>query len=209
MNRQTAVKMARTVWGPGVLFILGGRLNIQGVESINRTKPYIIMANHLSYLDIPTLFASVPLNIHFIAKKELKKVPFLGWYMMATGMIFIDRKNTKAAKESLKAAGSLIRKGKTVLIFPEGTTSLTGELIPFKKGGFHLALEAGVDILPVSIKGTNKVWPENNAIKFKRGTIDVNIGSPLSVKEYTTDKESVKQLTAAVFEEIKRLQSLN
>ena len=94
-SRKMPLVMARTIWSPGILFIAGGKTKINGLENIEKTKTYIVMANHSSYLDIPTLFRILPLNLHFIAKKELKKVPFLGWYMMATGMIFINRGNNK------------------------------------------------------------------------------------------------------------------
>ncbi len=183
-NREYPLMMARTWWAPGILFILGVKPKIKGFEHIDKSKTYIIVANHASYLDIPTLFKSIPLNIHFIAKKELKKVPFLGWYMWVTNMIFIDRKNTKEAKKSLDDACELIRKGKTVLIFPEGTVSADGEIKRFKKGGFHLAMQAGVAILPVAHKGTNVVWPTDSNTGFKKHLVNVNIGPPIKVDSF-------------------------
>ncbi len=183
-NRKYPLMMARTWWAPGILFVLGVKPKVKGIEHIDKSKTYIIVANHSSYLDIPTLFKTLPFNIHFIAKKELKKVPFLGWYMWATDMIFIDRKNTKEAKKSLDDACELIKKGKSVLIFPEGTVSEDGSIKRFKKGGFHIAKQAGVEILPVAHKGTNLVWPTDSNIRFKKHSINVNIGQPINVNAF-------------------------
>ena len=127
--------------------------------------------------------------------------------MTATGMIFIDRKNRSKATQSLKDAAALIANGKTVLIFPEGTVSSNGEIQKFKKGGFHLALEAGVDILPISLKGTNTIWSDESNIKFKPGKVQVNIGKPISIDDYTNDQ--LNDLTFKVKSNIESLQKLN
>lgn len=204
-NRKYPLMMARTWWAPGILFILGVKPKVKGLEHIDKSKTYIIVANHASYLDIPTLFKTIPLNIHFIAKKELKKIPFLGWYMWATDMIFIDRKNTKEAKKSLDDACELIRKGKTVLIFPEGTVSEDGQIKRFKKGGFHIAMQAGVPILPVAHKGTNVVWPTDSNTGFKKHSVSVNIGQPINVSAF----KSVDDLAVYVKSVIEELHELN
>jgi 1-acyl-sn-glycerol-3-phosphate acyltransferase len=193
-NRKYPLIMARTWWSPGILMILGAKPKIKGLKHIDRNKNYIIVSNHLSYLDIPTLFRSLPLNIHFIAKKELKKIPFLGWYMLATGMIFIDRKNTKEAKKSLDEACELIKNGKTVLIFPEGTVSINGQIKRFKKGGFHIAKQSGVSILPVALKGTNDVWPSNSNLNFKKAPVSVAVGKPIHVNDSTNVDELTEEV---------------
>ena len=203
-SRKMPLVMARTIWSPGILFIASGKTKVNGLENIKPNTTYIVMANHSSYLDIPTLFRVLPLNLHFIAKKELKKVPFLGWYMMATGMIFINRGNNKEASQSLKNAAQLIRNGKTVLIFPEGTVSEDGKIKRFKKGGFNIALEAGVEILPVALNGTNKVWPADSNFKFKKGTISVNIGQPISLENYAYNQlNDITKEVQGVIEELK------
>ena len=182
-NRKLPLVMARRIWAPGILTILSSRTRVYGKENIEVGKSYVLMSNHLSYLDIPTLFKVIPLNIYFIAKKELRKTLFIGWYMRATEMIFIDRNDKNEAQKSLTEAAQLIAKGKTVLIFPEGTLSPDGEIQRFKKGGFKLALEAGVEILPIAINGTNEVWSANSITKFKSGTISVSIGKPISLAD--------------------------
>jgi 1-acyl-sn-glycerol-3-phosphate acyltransferase len=204
-NRKYPLKMARTWWAPGVLNIIGAKPVISGQANISPSETYIIVANHSSYLDIPTLFKTIPLNVHFIAKKELKKVPFLGWYMWATDMIFIDRKNTKKAKKSLEDACELIRNGKTVLIFPEGTVSQGGKIKKFKKGAFHLAKQSGVNILPIAHKGTDVVWPEKSNITFKNHPVHVKIGQPIQINDYknvdelaTHTKQVIEQLHSEI-----------
>ena len=205
-NRKLPLAMARTIWAPVILLILSSKTVTTGQENIEKGKSYILISNHLSYLDIPSLFKVIPLNLHFIAKQELKKAPFLGWYMRATGMIFINRGNNVEARQSLKDAGELIAKGKTVLIFPEGTVSESGEIMRFKKGGFNLALESKVEILPISIKGTNNIWPTNTNTRFRKGTVSVNIGKPISLKDYTYNQ--LNGLMVEVKNEVSRLQSL-
>jgi len=206
-SRKTPLIMARTLWSPVILFLASAKTKVTGLENIDRTKTYIIIANHASFLDIPVLFRVMPLNIRFIAKKELKKVPFLGWFMSATDMIFINRSNNKEANQSLKEAAQLIRNGKTVLIFPEGTVSENGEIGRFKKGGFHIALEAGVELLPVSLKNTAKIWPIDSNTNFTKGTVAINVGKPISLENYNYN--DLNTLTKTVQEEVISLQSLN
>lgn len=168
--------MARTMWAPGILWICGIRLQIAGGQGLSPLKSYVFVANHQSYLDIPVLFRAVPVNLYFVAKKELKKIPFLGWYMMATGMIFIDRKNRARSIDSLKRAAKLIARGKSVIMFPEGTRSRDGFLAAFKKGPFMLASQANVNVVPLGISEPNGSFGVN---KLKRTIIRVEIGQSI------------------------------
>ncbi|MBK9193286.1 MAG: 1-acyl-sn-glycerol-3-phosphate acyltransferase [Crocinitomicaceae bacterium] len=172
------------MWSPVALFIMGGRLEIIGKEKIVEDKPCVVMSNHCSYLDIPALFIAMPFKLYFIAKKELKRMPFLGWFIALSGAIFIDRKNTAKAKESLAEAAKLIANGKNIVVFPEGTASKNGVIAEFKKGGFHLANDAGVNILPVKIEGTYHVWPSGNKLNVRRGIITVIIGDPILPEKF-------------------------
>lgn len=153
-----SVAMARTVWAPVILFLGGvkiekrGNTQFKGIEN-----PCIVVANHASVMDIPILFYTVPFNLYFVAKKSLWKVPFIGWYLYAMGMIFIDRSNREKALESMRKGGKLIHNGKSVITFPEGTRH--AEITPFKLGTFVLAEQAKVPILPIYIHGTHKIWP--------------------------------------------------
>jgi 1-acyl-sn-glycerol-3-phosphate acyltransferase len=175
---------AYRLWAPTALFIMGARVKIHGGEQIRQDTPYVVMANHCSYLDIPCLYVAMPVTLHFVAKKELKKMPFLGWYLMLSGTILIDRKNTVSAKQSLAEAALKVKKGHHVAIFPEGTASKTGKMNAFKKGGFFLADDADATIVPIHVKGTYYVWPSADKLRIRRGKIEVVIGKPIPPEEY-------------------------
>lgn len=186
-NRKIPVVMARTMFSPGISWAFGVKLVVNGKENLKDDESYIFASNHLSYLDIPVLFQSIPHNLYFIAKKEVKLIPFIGWYMYATGMIFIDRSNRAKAIASMDRAGQLIKRGKDVLMFPEGTRSRTGKMNQFKKGAFMLASKADIAIVPVSISGTEKVNPFGT-YKIYPNTVTVNIGKPIRQGDGTVEE---------------------
>lgn len=196
-NTRWPVAMARSMWSPGILWICGIRLKVSYAEELTDDS-YVFVANHQSYLDIPLLFRAIYYNLHFVAKKELKKVPFLGWYMMATGMIFIDRSNRNKAIESLKKAAVLISKGKSVLMFPEGTRSKDGRVSPFKKGPFMLAKDAGVKVVPVGIDMPDHTY---HVGRFGSTEVRVAVGAPIT---YEQDAH-VSELIAAVHQQVEQL----
>lgn len=194
-NQKVPVMMARTMWAPGILWFCGVKLEVSGLEHINPHESYIFVSNHLSFLDIPVLFRVIPINLHFVAKKEIKRMPFVGWYMWATGMIFIDRQNREKAVHSLKRAGRLIKKGKNVIMFPEGTRSKDGQVSEFKKGPFVLASESDLSVVPVAISGAEKVVPPFS-LKLNPGVVYVDLGVPrkkgdsISLKEFVDNTRS-------------------
>ncbi len=203
LNRRIPVIMARTCFAPGILWGCGVKLKVEGRENLNPANPYVFVSNHLSYLDIPVLFGALPVNLYFVAKKELKWVPFIGWYMFATGMIFIDRTNRAKAIESLSRAGKLVKGGKNVLMFPEGTRSRHGEVSTFKKGPFMLAAQAGVEVVPVAIDGTDEVL-KAGTFRIQPREVIVRIGKPLSPGKHDINafveevRERVVELKCAV-----------
>ena len=178
--------IAKYFWSPFVIPLIGAKLKIENSNRIDPKQAYLIMANHNSFIDIPILFKSMPFYTYFIAKKEIKKIPLLGWYVGAYGMIYIDRSDRTKAQTSIARAAKLIEEGKHVIIFPEGTKSKDGKLGPFKKGGFHLAEQSNVPILPIKIEGARRVWPNKQPFKLGFGTITVKIGEPISIEELAT-----------------------
>ncbi len=178
-----SMKIGKYFWGPLLVMIVGGRVKVEGVENYDPSKPVIFTANHLSHYDIVCLFVTVPSDLYFIAKKELKKVPFLGWSIAALGMIFIDRSDRKKAMQSMKEAGNLIRKGKNVITFPEGTRSKNGQVNLFKRGTFIIAKESEIDVLPIAIKGTDK-FHRPGTYKFRPGKAVVKLGKPISAQKF-------------------------
>jgi 1-acyl-sn-glycerol-3-phosphate acyltransferase len=132
-------------------------LDVSGRDNLRSDETYLIMSNHQSHYDIPVLFHVVGPNIRMITKKELFRVPIFGGALTGAGFIAIDRSDRIRAMRSLAEARALLASGTHVWIAPEGTRSPSGRLLPFKKGAFHLAFEAGLPILPVTLRGTRDV----------------------------------------------------
>ena len=150
-------------------------------------RPYIIMSNHSSLYDIPILLISLPGSIRMLVKKELMKVPVWGRAMRSCDFISIDRKNRQQAFEDLNRAKETMKKGIVLSISPEGTRSRDGKLLPFKGGGFRLAIDTGATILPVGIRGAHTVLPAKS-LNFNVGRhIEVHIGQPVDASQYTVD----------------------
>ena len=190
---------AREVWGPSIFKIARSELEVLGREKVNFDTPHIFVMNHQSHMDIPAAFMAVPKNIGFVAKTELRKVPFMGKAMAEAGMVFVDRKNSTQAIKSLEDAGKLVRSGVNVFAFPEGTRSYDGAIRPFKKGVFRLALAAGVPIVPMAIHGGCEVLPRGIMDPLP-GTIRVIFGDPIDVTEYSVEERD--ELVARVRQSI-------
>lgn len=188
LRSRSGMWIAQRVWTPFILFVLGVKLKVTGLENINPEKNYVILANHTSNLDIPMLSAGLPMIFYYVAKKELQRVPFLGWGMMAAGVIFIDRKNKTRAIRSMRIAARKINKGKNIMIFPEGTFDGSDGLLPFKKGAFHLAIQAQTDILPVAIVGADVLWPEHTNLQLRAGEVELKVGEVISVQGLTSSE---------------------
>jgi 1-acyl-sn-glycerol-3-phosphate acyltransferase len=146
-------KVART-WARGILFSSRIHVSVEGISHIDPTQSYIFMPNHLSNFDIPILLAHLPVQFRWLAKKELYKIPIFGFALKRAGYISIDRANLRSAITSLNRAVANIQKGISVTIFPEGTRSLDGNLGPFKKGGFVIAANSGIPVVPIALHGT-------------------------------------------------------
>ena len=172
-----------TPWAKVVLWICGVRLQTEGLENDDASLPRIYMSNHQSYFDIFAVLAGLPVNFKFILKQELMKIPFLGPAIKRAGYIGIDRSEPKKALRSMNEAANKIRNGVSVLIFPEGTRSDNGDVQSFKKGGFHLAIKSGCDIVPVAITNSRNIVPKGSR-KINRGSIIMNIGQAISIKQY-------------------------
>lgn len=175
------VALAR-LWSRALLWTAGVALRVTFEAPLDPKQPYVFMANHLSTVDIWALFVALPMKIRFIAKKQLGRIPIFGWAMAVGRFIFIDRQNPLAARRSIDQAAERIRTGSSVAIFPEGTRSRDGLLGPFKKGGFHLAMQAGVPIVPVGIRGAREVMPRGSLI-LRRGPVTLEIGAPIATKD--------------------------
>lgn len=171
------------MWAPVILWLLGIRVKVTGTEYVDDDRPSIFVANHASLLDIPACVMSIKVKLNFIAKKELKKTPVVGWYISATRQIFIDRKDKNKAKKSMEVAANRINEGKHVLSYAEGTRSKDGEVKLFRRGAFSIAKEGDIPIVPVAIKGAHECLP-SGSFKVNRGTIEVIIGKPFKPSDF-------------------------
>lgn len=164
-------------WSTAVLWAVGIKVRVHGLENASAGEPYIFASNHVSWFDVPALARVLP-RYKFVAKAELFKVPFFGGGMRAVGMIEIQRENRKAAFGAYDVAAERIRAGNSVVVFPEGTRGHAYPLRPFKKGPFVLAIAAGVPIVPIIIHGTIEVM-RKGSLWAHPGTIDVHLLEPV------------------------------
>ncbi|WP_370223868.1 lysophospholipid acyltransferase family protein [Cytobacillus sp.] len=167
-------------WARTIMKISGSQLKIKGQELIPE-GPVVIVCNHEGDFDIPVLLASIDKPFGFISKVEVKKAPIISSWMEVMNCVFIDRSNRSKAINSLKDAALLLRQGHSLLIFPEGTRSKGGQVAPFKVGGFRLAQDAGVPIVPISIKGTADVFEKNGRL-IKPAKIEIRVCKPVNSK---------------------------
>jgi len=175
-------------WSKWVLRVAGVRLRVEGIEHAAVGQPRIYVSNHQSWFDVFALAAGLPGHYRFVAKKELGRIPIFGRAWQAAGHISVDRGDRESARRSLEEAGKLIRSDRSgVILFVEGTRSRTGELQPFKKGAFMLALHTGVDIVPVAVCGSRRVLPKGGWI-VRPGTITVRIGESIRTADYGFEK---------------------
>lgn len=169
-------------WARSLFRVCGIELEVSGQEHMQPGQPYVIIANHSSYMDVPALFAALPIPPQFIAKRELVRIPFVGAALRWGRHILIERGSRTSARDSLEQAAQHVRNGAAVLVFPEGTRSTGSEIAQFKTGAFRLAKQGNAAILPVGITGTREVLPKHGRLLYPH-RIRVRIGSPLSASE--------------------------
>jgi len=175
-----------TIWAWCLCRVNWTTVEITGKEHASRGQVYVIMMNHQSHFDILAFYGHWGRQFRWVMKRELRNVPFLGWATAAMGNIFIDRSNREKTIASLREAGPLFDQGISVMIFPEGTRSGDGPVGPFKKGGFMMALNTGLPILPVSIRGTRSILPRKTK-RLTPGRVQITVHRPIETAGLTAD----------------------
>ena len=178
--------------------LVGVKVEVVGSEKLDWRRTYIFMCNHVSNLDPPIVIPVMPRRTSVLVKKELFRVPLLGWAMRLASLVPVDRRNREAAIASLRFAADVLRSGVNMTIWPEGTRSPDGRLLPFKRGPFHLAMETGVPIVPITLAGTHEIWRKGE-FAIHPGTATVVFHEPIDPAAYA----SLEDLIEAVRERIR------
>lgn len=163
-----------TIWSPA---------RVVGFDKIDLSQPHVYVCNHISALDIPVLYTSLPIQFRILAKKELFRYPFMGWHLKRSGQIPVERESALASMRSLTEAAASVRAGTPVVVFPEGGRSATGQVMPFMSGAFYVAIKAGVDVIPMALVGTYQALPMNS-FHIRPGKIELIVGDPISTVDY-------------------------
>jgi 1-acyl-sn-glycerol-3-phosphate acyltransferase len=178
------------MWVVGMGIRLAGiRVEILGRERLDPKQTYIFMSNHVSNIDPPVLIPLVPGRTSVLVKKELFRIPILGYAMGVARMVPVDRHNRDAAIASVERAATVMNKGLNMMVFPEGTRSYDGKLLPFKKGPFYLAMETGVPVIPMTIVGSHELWPKGR-FGITKGTVTVVFHDPVDPQKFS-DREAL------------------
>ncbi len=188
------------LWGFCLIKCIGVKPEVHGLEHIAPDRPYIYAANHQSFFDIFVLLAVLPPTVRFLAKIELFAIPLFGQALSRAGSLPVDRSNRQAAMKSIDRAARAVREGGSIIIFPEGTRATTPELLPFKKGGFVLAIKSGQPIVPVSLSGSRFIMPRGGR-RVRSGPLRVVFGQPIPTDTYKTKtKDALMSLLQEVIE---------
>lgn len=203
MDARNKSSLAIVKWGLKVIgFISGVKLEVNGLDNIPDDQAVLFVGNHISFFDIIVTYPLMKRPTGYIAKKEIRKVPFLSWWMYFVNCIFLDRKNPRQGLKSVLEASEKIKNGTSIFLFPEGTRSKDGKLAEFKDGGFKIATKAKAPIIPIGIQGTSDIL-ENHFPIIKSGKVIVNFGKPVYTSEMS--KAEQKSLPNLVREQVKEL----
>lgn len=188
-------------WSKAVFAATGIKVRAVGLKKMDRSKPYVYVSNHASVFDIIAVVVAIDRHIRFIAKREIARIPIFGW-AAARANIMIDRRSAPHAARSLEKAAKRIALGESVILFAEGTRTRDGNLLPFKRGAFSLAMQAGVPVVPLTILGSYEVMRKGKLV-VRKGEITILVDSPIEVCEYK-DKQGAMALMHRVREIIER-----
>jgi len=193
-------------WGAGMwLQLCGARVTVKGAENLEENKSYVFVSNHRSYLDTAALFRYTGKRIGLVAKKELLKAPILGQGMSFVNVIAIDRSNAERARQSMEKAREVMENGYSFGVFAEGTRAMPGELLPFKKGAFHLAMQTEAPIIPVAFKNTDWMMGKKTGVAFP-GTIEIVLLPPIETTDFTDENlmDLLRKTREAIAEELEK-----
>jgi len=207
-NKPEHFRLWSRIWGFSTAWGIGIRPRARFEEELDPHRAYVFAINHQVALDVPAVGCVIPAPFGWVAKAELARIPFLGRSIKSSPSVFIDRSHPKKSIESIRTAGERIRSGTSVAIFPEGSRGHNGELRPFKKGAFLLAIEAGVPVVPVTILNGHQVFNEKTKLA-RPGVMHVVFSRPIVISGWTRAdigrlREEVRQRMQAQLDEWNR-----
>ena len=191
------VHKVQQFWSRAFFWLFFLPVSVDGIELIEPQQSYVFVSNHQSMFDVWLIYGWLPVVFKWLMKAELRKVPFIGSGCKAAGHIFIDRRNAKAALESIKNVEKQLMNGVCTVIFPEGTRSLDGEVGRFKRGAFQIAWDLGLPVVPLSLSGCFEVLPKGKPF-VRRHPVHMHIGKPIDLKQFADSNEAVEAVRAAV-----------
>lgn len=195
------------IWAKLLMMTSGVKVSISGISNVPREGGLIFASNHQGALDILILLAYLPRYFRFVAKSELFRIPFFGWYMSFAGYVPIERDVSASAHRTIGSVADVLRKDDCVLIFPEGTRSKTGELGPFKRGSLMAAFQSGASVVPVAISGSYNMMPKKTFV-INRVPVSIKFGQPISFSKYQgvkPTKDDYESELSRLREEIEKL----
>ncbi len=190
------------VWAHIMLRIAGSPLTVVGGEVLKQHPLAVYASNHLSYMDTPVIFAALPFQFRILARHNLWKLPFIGWYLQRSGQIPVNADNPRASISSLNVGVKALKAGMPLVIFPEGGRSVDGVLQPFMSGPAFMAIRAQVPLIPVALVGTHELFPMHTHY-FRPRPVKFVVGTPLSTEGLTT--RDANSLTRRLYAEVTRM----
>jgi len=187
VSQRFSSKWCGTIWGRLNVYAVPAWVKVFGKANLDKSRSYVIVANHQSLFDILVIYGWIGIDVRWVMKKELRKIPLMGFCCEKLGHIIVDRADTQAALTAINAAKEKITGGTSVIFFPEGTRSRDGQLGVFKKGAFRFALDLGLPILPVILSGTQKILPPDS-MDLQPGCAHMRFLPAIETGNYSADQ---------------------
>ena len=198
------VHKVQQFWSRSFFWLMFLPVSVDGIEHIKPGQSYVFVSNHQSMFDVWLVYGWLPVIFKWLMKAELRKVPFVGTGCKAAGHIFVERRNAKAAMESLREVERQLVDGVCTVIFPEGTRCTAGEVGRFKRGAFQIALDLGLPVIPLSLSGCFDVLPKGGAYVHHH-PVHMHIGEPIDIKQFSDSNEAIEAVRGAVIKGCKKL----
>ena len=195
-----APRAVQVFWSRSVLWFLLIPIKVTGQENVDPKQSYVFVANHQSFLDVFAVYGWLPNNFKWLMKKEIRKVPFVGTACAVAGHIFVDRSNPRAALQSMDHIKKELVDGISTVIFPEGTRTKTGEMGRFKQGAFKIAMDMGLPVVPITLKGFYEAMPRGKAFANPRARVSLHIGKPIDISQFNDINEAMAAVREKVAE---------